>query len=252
MHILPILTERERQILPFVVSGATRDEIAHHFGISEETIKTHLKNIFKKFNVANLRDGFEDIQKYQRNFGIGGLGVAQYTKDYVARIEIDPNRRSYFQTCHLQSVCMLPEISNLFVEFREHMQPKDFHTETGSVSVQTDTVRRRIIYRVKLPQPVKFHQEFEFSFNVQCLAGVDLDPKVDVTDFVYPAAKRTLEYVFSSDDMPANFSHSVRVGKQVVAQSNFTQVLEGTSYILATDKDFTPSQLSAQWDYDNT
>lgn len=126
MHILPILTERERQILPFVVSGATRDEIAHHFGISEETIKTHLKNIFKKFNVANLRDGFEDIQKYQRNFGIGDWGLRNIPKITSPVLRLIPTGGRIFKhATYKASVCFL-KLAISLLNFANTCSPRIF------------------------------------------------------------------------------------------------------------------------------
>lgn len=45
------LTERERQILAYVAGGANNKEIALELDISEQTVKNHLTNIFKKINV---------------------------------------------------------------------------------------------------------------------------------------------------------------------------------------------------------
>ena len=45
------LTERERAILIAVARGERSKEIAHHFGVSERTVKAHLTNIYTKLNV---------------------------------------------------------------------------------------------------------------------------------------------------------------------------------------------------------
>lgn len=47
-----ILTEREVQMIELVVEGQTNKEIAAHVGISEETIKRHISNIFDKVGVG--------------------------------------------------------------------------------------------------------------------------------------------------------------------------------------------------------
>lgn len=46
------LTDREQEIVQWVVQGMTNKEIASQLGISEKTVKTHLSNIFKKLNVS--------------------------------------------------------------------------------------------------------------------------------------------------------------------------------------------------------
>ena len=47
------LTQRQIEILSLVSMGASNEEIAEKMTISENTVKTHLYNIFKKINVPN-------------------------------------------------------------------------------------------------------------------------------------------------------------------------------------------------------
>jgi len=52
----PFLTTRERELLPYLASGANRSQIADHFGLSEETVKRHTRNILTKFKAKTIRD----------------------------------------------------------------------------------------------------------------------------------------------------------------------------------------------------
>lgn len=47
------LSEREREILKLVATGATNQQIANDLGISAHTVKTHVRNIFGKINAAS-------------------------------------------------------------------------------------------------------------------------------------------------------------------------------------------------------
>lgn len=47
------LTEREREVLERVATGASNREIAEALGISEHTVKNHLKNILQKLHLDN-------------------------------------------------------------------------------------------------------------------------------------------------------------------------------------------------------
>ncbi len=47
------ISEREREILQLVASGATNQQIAHQLNISVNTVKVHLRNIFSKIGVVS-------------------------------------------------------------------------------------------------------------------------------------------------------------------------------------------------------
>jgi DNA-binding CsgD family transcriptional regulator len=47
------LTGRERQLVRHVVDGRSTQQIAHGLGITEYTVKDHLKSVFRKVNVAS-------------------------------------------------------------------------------------------------------------------------------------------------------------------------------------------------------
>ncbi len=52
-HASTILTKREQQIITFISMGASNQQIAEELCVSENTVKTHLHNIFKKIDVKN-------------------------------------------------------------------------------------------------------------------------------------------------------------------------------------------------------
>jgi DNA-binding NarL/FixJ family response regulator len=47
------LTSREMEVVTLITEGCTNKDIAKTFGISEETVKRHLTNIFNKLGVGN-------------------------------------------------------------------------------------------------------------------------------------------------------------------------------------------------------
>jgi DNA-binding NarL/FixJ family response regulator len=47
------LTEREKEVLERVATGASNREIAGVLGLSEHTVKNHLKNILQKLHLDN-------------------------------------------------------------------------------------------------------------------------------------------------------------------------------------------------------
>ena len=53
---LQALTPREREVFRLVAQGYTNAEIAEHLVLSEKTVKTHVRNISNKLNLAGKAD----------------------------------------------------------------------------------------------------------------------------------------------------------------------------------------------------
>ena len=47
------LSPRELEVLQLVAAGATNGEIARKLWVTEQTVKFHLSNIYRKLDVAN-------------------------------------------------------------------------------------------------------------------------------------------------------------------------------------------------------
>jgi DNA-binding NarL/FixJ family response regulator len=50
------LTEREQEVTALACTGSRNYEIAEMLNISHETVKTHMQNIFNKFNIRNRNE----------------------------------------------------------------------------------------------------------------------------------------------------------------------------------------------------
>jgi two-component system, LytTR family, response regulator len=58
MKVLPrdqdkVLTEQETKILLLITNGLSNKEIAHRLNITSETVKSHIKNVYRKLGVNN-------------------------------------------------------------------------------------------------------------------------------------------------------------------------------------------------------
>lgn len=58
-----VLTDRQREILRLLMDGKSYETIAHELGISVETVRTHIKKMYRVLEVSNK---VEAIAKYNR------------------------------------------------------------------------------------------------------------------------------------------------------------------------------------------
>ena len=60
------LTERELQVAQLVVDRKTNPEIAAELFLSQKTVETHLRNIFRKIDVASRVELARAIERTER------------------------------------------------------------------------------------------------------------------------------------------------------------------------------------------
>ena len=53
------LTDREWEVLDVLSGGATNDDIARLLVLSTETVRSHLKNLYRKLGVASLAEAVD-------------------------------------------------------------------------------------------------------------------------------------------------------------------------------------------------
>src|SRR5262245_23041425 len=66
------ISEREREILRLVATGATNQQIAQQLNISANTVKVHLRNIFSKIGAASRTEA----TLYAVRTGLVKIGMA--------------------------------------------------------------------------------------------------------------------------------------------------------------------------------
>ena len=62
MNQSPQVTPREREVLQLVSKGLSYKEVSQKMGVSPETIKKHLKNIYRKLNVQNKIEALNKVK----------------------------------------------------------------------------------------------------------------------------------------------------------------------------------------------
>jgi len=66
------LTDREWEVLDLLSTGATTDQIAKTLVLSSETVRSHLKNLYRKLEVNSREDAVRAASKLRSLSGISG------------------------------------------------------------------------------------------------------------------------------------------------------------------------------------
>ena len=165
---VPILTERQFQILELIAVGATRNEIAVELGISPETVKVHTKAILDKFDATLVRDAMGDINTYLAAYGRDGAGYTSYFHSICGTINVSSDHKSSFITWTTAETIVrgpVTEISSLLQEkgtisdiSLNGVKPALEHTDVTSTVVRLkldkplstgDTFQRELTYRAE-------------------------------------------------------------------------------------------------------
>ncbi len=78
-----LLTNREKKVYELLIKGLRNREIANLMGITENTVKNHLKKIYKKFNVSSRIELSLLINNCNIDYNISGLWLSRY--EYVTK-----------------------------------------------------------------------------------------------------------------------------------------------------------------------
>jgi LuxR family maltose regulon positive regulatory protein len=57
-----IITSREKEVLQLLSIGLSNEKIAQRMNVSHETIKKHLKNIYRKLKVTNKIEALQKVK----------------------------------------------------------------------------------------------------------------------------------------------------------------------------------------------
>ena len=59
---MQLLTDREREVVQYLSLGLTYEKIAIKIDVSHETVKMHLKNIYRKLEVQNKIEALQKVK----------------------------------------------------------------------------------------------------------------------------------------------------------------------------------------------
>ena len=61
-NVMQLLTHREKEVVQLLSIGLTYEKIAIQMDVSHETVKMHLKNIYRKLKVQNKIEALRKVK----------------------------------------------------------------------------------------------------------------------------------------------------------------------------------------------
>lgn len=218
MELPERLTDRELQILPYLVAGATRVEIAQTLKISAETVKIHTKNIVTKFHAENLRDGMLNMVAYQDCYGIGGRAMDRFMNFSEVLVTVFDPKRHFNVKIKNNITVMADTIDRLnFVINGTHA---DVIAKVDGVEVTSTSKLAGANAYAFQPSRVlhKFDvYEYELDWDFR-LYEDDEDPFYEES-YTFPAGWRSYSIQFADGVRVSDFGH--RVGNGLHQRPNY-------------------------------
>ena len=247
MQLPPILTKREREVLPFLVAGATRHEIGRNFGISPETVKMHTKRIVEKFGAANVRDGIELMSDYQRFYGDGGLNLQRFVSRYVNRTVLLPNKTDIITHSDFEFFI----VNSGFNRYTDRIRTAG--TLTNYAARGMEIMSKREIdgnNEIVLTCPALNAGNFlEFSISAELSGYSDGVCGLDIVNFSTPGLKRTYIVEFPEQMRPKKIVHEMQTGTHQT-QRILSDVYETqTSFVVDIHPTNLPFRLNIEWEW---
>ena len=244
------LTKRERQVIPYLISGATRNEIASHFGISAETVKSHTTRILRKFDALNIRDFFKTINLYQQFFGIGGLGTQTHILDSELDYYLEDDRKSLRLVRKFEYLVMSEPVTFIKRVYSDaDSQPMveflvDFPITTTYVQ-END----RHIFTAEFEQPFLKGSRFKVTEKLTLSDHHSSDSGYDRLHFSTPFDRRHLRYHFPINDVPQSIACDVRLGGIRAQMKNISSELRDNVFHVWITNFENPYTVMITWKY---
>lgn len=221
MQAPPKLTKRERQILPYLLSGATRNEIATTLGIAPDTVKIHVKNLLEKFDAATVRDGFKSMNLYQQYYGISGLGADRFIHSADLSVRLLDGCKSFNVTTSIDLSVIQGEIQKLYFS-----QLSLNHVEAISATgVRLEPPRLqdgRMYFGLVPPAPLVEGDRLQYSFTVSVAATATDKLTEYFEETSFPATQRSYELVMTDGSGVSEYGYEVFSGMHKLTNYQLT------------------------------
>lgn len=210
--IYPSLTQREFEIIPHLVSGATAAEIGKHLDVSDETIKKHRRNICAKFGSSSVRDIHANLADFAAYY-CGDTPLFRVCCEKMHHhVQVFSKQRKILMTLEQTFRTIVGPVEQLnFTAVEGNMPIRDVTIKNGDVQFR-DKFLGQDAYVTRLESPAKTGDIIQRTLTMTR----DFDPLAPQpfhysSWILYPTGHSTLTLEHLESDQPPKFHHEVNL-----------------------------------------
>lgn len=244
----PRLTQRESEVLPMLLLGQTRDEIANQYEISPETVKLHTRNILAKFDASSVRDGFYLMNLYQMHYGLGGRGSDRFENLFSCVCQILPGRKDIRITNKLDLIVMQDDLAEFKFSYVVDGTLQDA-VAPGNMLLGPIMREHAQEYSVVPGRTLKKFDTYAFSFAVTINDEFQDNSGLFIEQATYPAARREYVFEFDADDFPDRIQYDALSGTYIIENYPLEVITRGHKLTIIDHAPRVPMKIRVKWEW---
>ena len=219
MYIPPKLTKREIEIIPLLVSGATRSDMAKHFKLSEETIKLHVRKILRKFDATSLRDCIFEITQYYEQFIQGGHSF--FIPHLSSTAHVWGNQACRDIETEFDIVAINQNVDEISESYAANAPIEGVWINGALIAPQTELYGTKFTWT--FPETLAPYQRTHISTRARFVSGTPENIENHYNKIVDPTGHFSFGVVFHSDNVPdtVHFSAMRSIGGEIPIERIF-------------------------------
>lgn len=247
MLVPPPLTPREKQVVTYLVAGATRNEIADALGVSPETIKVYTKTLLQKFGAVNVRDAFKDMDDYCHFYNYEKPLSKLFLLHNEVHLTLDANRQDGISEKTVKVMAMQDGLDELVHTYWSQAKSFKFIVDGQELSGEPDISFQKLLFRQKFGKVLKERDEIELKRTIITEGAFSANYESTAMTIIEPTGTARLRVTFPPCDVPDEVWHKARYGKEPIEPRDTTFTLVDNEAILDIPYTEPGRTYSIQW-----
>jgi hypothetical protein len=245
MRFPPKLSKREIEILPYLVGGLTRREIAELMSISEETVKIFTRKVSRKFGGQSLRDVLKDLTEYNMFFLQGEHRF--YVPHVDLHVDVLEGRTDCRTSAKFEIVAISADVTSYVEAYTAQAIMKSVTVNGQSIQPRVD-IEQRYIVEYDFETPIKPFEAKDLVVITEHELGENSDKKHSYGNAAYdPTGSMSVTVQFHSADPPTQISTFRNHGNKIFNNEFSFRTIESGVFQFHIDDPIFMSSYALSW-----